>query len=57
MRLEVTGFFDDRSTDRLGMETDAKLIGTLSDLSQYVKEQRARTSFSSRCRSATSSAS
>ncbi len=32
MRLEVTGFFDDRSTDRLGMESDAKLIGTLSDL-------------------------
>jgi putative colanic acid biosynthesis UDP-glucose lipid carrier transferase len=38
MRLEVTGFFDDRSTDRLGMESDAKLIGTLSDLSAYVKE-------------------
>jgi putative colanic acid biosynthesis UDP-glucose lipid carrier transferase len=38
MRLEVTGFFDDRSTDRLGMEADAKLLGTLSDLSAYVKE-------------------
>jgi putative colanic acid biosynthesis UDP-glucose lipid carrier transferase len=38
MRLEVGGFFDDRSTDRLGMESDAKLIGTLSDLSAYVKE-------------------
>ena len=38
MRLEVSGFFDDRSTDRLGMESDAKLIGTLSDLSAYVKE-------------------
>jgi len=37
MRLEVSGFFDDRSTDRLGMEPDAKLVGTLSDLSQYVK--------------------
>jgi hypothetical protein len=31
MRLEVSGFFDDRSSDRLGMESDAKLIGTLSD--------------------------
>src|ERR1700723_1758492 len=38
MRLEVSGFFDDRSSDRLAMEADAKLIGTLSDLSAYVKE-------------------
>jgi putative colanic acid biosynthesis UDP-glucose lipid carrier transferase len=38
MRLEVSGFFDDRSSDRLGMESDAKLIGNLSDLSVYVKE-------------------
>jgi putative colanic acid biosynthesis UDP-glucose lipid carrier transferase len=38
MRLEVTGFFDDRSGDRLGLESDAKLVGTLSDLSTYVKE-------------------
>jgi len=38
MRLEVSGFFDDRSTDRLGLESDAKLIGTLSDLSAYVKQ-------------------
>jgi putative colanic acid biosysnthesis UDP-glucose lipid carrier transferase len=38
MRLEVSGFFDDRSSDRLGMEPDAKLVGTLSDLSAYVKE-------------------
>ncbi len=38
MRLEVSGFFDDRSTDRLGLESDAKLIGTLSDLSTYVKQ-------------------
>ncbi len=38
MRLQVSGFFDDRSSDRLGMESDAKLVGTLSDLSTYVKE-------------------
>jgi putative colanic acid biosynthesis UDP-glucose lipid carrier transferase len=38
MRLQVSGFFDDRSSDRLGMESDANLIGTLSDLSQYVKD-------------------
>ena len=38
MRLEVSGFFDDRSSDRLGLEPDAKLMGSLSDLSTYVKE-------------------
>ena len=38
MRLEVSGFFDDRSSDRLGLESDAKLVGSLSDLSAYVKE-------------------
>jgi putative colanic acid biosysnthesis UDP-glucose lipid carrier transferase len=40
MRVEVAGFFDDRSSDRLGMETDANLIGSLSDMSQFVKENR-----------------
>jgi putative colanic acid biosysnthesis UDP-glucose lipid carrier transferase len=38
MRLEVSGFFDDRSSDRLGLEADAQLVGTLSDLASYVKE-------------------
>jgi putative colanic acid biosynthesis UDP-glucose lipid carrier transferase len=38
MRLQVSGFFDDRSSDRLGLESDAKLVGSLSDLSTYVKE-------------------
>ncbi|MGO9934433.1 MAG: undecaprenyl-phosphate glucose phosphotransferase [Steroidobacteraceae bacterium] len=38
MRLTVTGFFDDRSTDRLGMEVGAKLVGSLNDISQYVKD-------------------
>src|SRR6202166_1000707 len=38
MRLEVSRFFDDRSSDRLGLGADAKLVGTLSDLSSYVKE-------------------
>src|SRR6204780_1831158 len=40
MRVEVTGFFDARSSDRLGMEADAKLVGSLSDMSQYVKDNR-----------------
>jgi putative colanic acid biosynthesis UDP-glucose lipid carrier transferase len=38
MSLDVSGFFDDRSPDRLGMESDAKLVGNLSDVSQYVKD-------------------
>src|SRR6202166_2746483 len=40
MRLKVSGFFDDRSSDRLGLESDATLLGSLSDLSTYVKEHR-----------------
>jgi putative colanic acid biosysnthesis UDP-glucose lipid carrier transferase len=38
MRLEVSGFFDDRSSDRLGLEPDVQLVGTLSDLSAFVKQ-------------------
>jgi putative colanic acid biosynthesis UDP-glucose lipid carrier transferase len=40
MRLDVAGFFDDRSTDRLGMEPGAKLVGALSELGEYVKAHR-----------------
>jgi putative colanic acid biosysnthesis UDP-glucose lipid carrier transferase len=40
MRLEVTGFFDDRSSDRLGMESGTTLVGSLADMSQYVKDHR-----------------
>src|ERR1700723_263234 len=40
MRLSVAGFFDDRSIDRLGIESDAALIGPLGDLGAYVKEHR-----------------
>jgi putative colanic acid biosynthesis UDP-glucose lipid carrier transferase len=38
MRLEVSGFFDDRSADRLGMEAGTKLVGNLGDVASYVKE-------------------
>jgi putative colanic acid biosynthesis UDP-glucose lipid carrier transferase len=38
MRLEVSGFFDDRSSDRLGMEAGIKLVGNLGDVAAYVKE-------------------
>jgi putative colanic acid biosynthesis UDP-glucose lipid carrier transferase len=40
MGLEVTGFFDDRSSDRLGVEPDSQLIGALSDLGEYAREHR-----------------
>jgi putative colanic acid biosysnthesis UDP-glucose lipid carrier transferase len=40
MRLEVAGFFDDRSIDRLEMASDATLVGSLGDLGAYVKEHR-----------------
>jgi putative colanic acid biosynthesis UDP-glucose lipid carrier transferase len=41
MRLEVKGFFDDRSIDRLGIGAgDASLVGPLTDLGPYVKEHR-----------------
>ena len=39
-RVEMAGFFDDRSKDRLGMDGETRLLGSLSDLSQYVKENR-----------------
>jgi putative colanic acid biosysnthesis UDP-glucose lipid carrier transferase len=38
MRLQVKGFFDDRSADRLGMEAGINLVGNLGDVSKYVKE-------------------
>jgi len=38
MHLKVQGFFDDRSSDRLGMESDSRLIGPLGELGQYVKQ-------------------
>jgi len=40
MGLEVTGFFDDRSSDRLGVESDSRLIGALSDRGQYARKHR-----------------
>jgi putative colanic acid biosynthesis UDP-glucose lipid carrier transferase len=40
MGLEVTGFFDDRSSDRLGVESDSRLIGALGDLGQYARKHR-----------------
>ena len=40
MRVDMVGFFDDRSKERLGMDGEAKLVGSLSDMSEYVKANR-----------------
>ncbi|HEY2463076.1 MAG TPA: undecaprenyl-phosphate glucose phosphotransferase [Steroidobacteraceae bacterium] len=40
MRVDMAGFFDDRSEDRLGLNADARLLGSLSDMSQYVRDNR-----------------
>ncbi len=40
MRIEITGFFDDRSSERLGVEEDSLLIGPLAELGRHVKEHR-----------------
>jgi putative colanic acid biosynthesis UDP-glucose lipid carrier transferase len=38
MRIQVAGFFDDRSVGRLSMDADTQLVGTLSDVAKYVNE-------------------
>jgi len=38
MRIEVAGFFDDRSVDRLAMEAQTRLVGSLADVARYVNE-------------------
>jgi putative colanic acid biosynthesis UDP-glucose lipid carrier transferase len=40
MRLEVAGFFDDRSDSLHGIEPDVNILGSLSDLGAYVKQHR-----------------
>src|SRR5690242_221236 len=38
--LEVEGFFDDRSAERLGLPGRARLLGRLPDLASFVKRRR-----------------
>jgi Undecaprenyl-phosphate glucose phosphotransferase len=38
--MHVEGFFDDRSAQRLGLATPARLLGTLPDLVSFVKRRR-----------------
>ncbi len=40
LHLTVTGFFDDRSSDRLAMAADALLLGGLGQLAAYINEHR-----------------
>src|SRR3984885_5338755 len=40
MRVDMAGFFDDRSKERLGMDGEVKLVGSLSEMSQDVKNNR-----------------
>ncbi len=40
MGIQVEGFFDDRSHDRLEIEPDATLLGSLGDVAAYVNEHR-----------------
>ncbi|HEY2683511.1 MAG TPA: undecaprenyl-phosphate glucose phosphotransferase [Steroidobacteraceae bacterium] len=38
--MDVVGFFDDRSSDRLGMDSSVSLMGSLSDVAAYAKSHR-----------------
>jgi putative colanic acid biosynthesis UDP-glucose lipid carrier transferase len=38
LRLQVVGFFDDRAANRLRLEPDAQLLGKLSDLPDYARD-------------------
>ncbi|HEY0340425.1 MAG TPA: undecaprenyl-phosphate glucose phosphotransferase [Steroidobacteraceae bacterium] len=40
MGMQVEGFFDDRSAQRLGLEVPARLLGTLPDLTAFVKRNQ-----------------
>jgi putative colanic acid biosysnthesis UDP-glucose lipid carrier transferase len=38
--LQIAGFFDDRSVERLGLSRSGELLGGLSDLSAYVQAEK-----------------
>ncbi|HEY1726719.1 MAG TPA: undecaprenyl-phosphate glucose phosphotransferase [Steroidobacteraceae bacterium] len=38
LRLQVEGFFDDRASDRLNLESDIHLVGRLSEVAGFAKE-------------------
>jgi putative colanic acid biosynthesis UDP-glucose lipid carrier transferase len=38
--MSIEGFFDDRSAERLGVETAAPLLGKLPDLPEYVRQHK-----------------
>jgi putative colanic acid biosysnthesis UDP-glucose lipid carrier transferase len=40
LAMQVEGFFDDRSAERLGLSSPARLLGTLPDLVSFVKRNQ-----------------
>lgn len=40
MCISVVGFFDDRSSERLGVEEEARMLGRLSDLAEFVNTHK-----------------
>ena len=40
MGMQLVGFFDDRSADRLGDLPDGRLLGGLTELPDYVRDQQ-----------------
>lgn len=45
MCMSVSGFFDDRSSERLGVEEEACMLGRLSELAEYVKTNKTEVIF------------
>lgn len=39
LKIDVAGFFDDRSADRLGLEPQERLLGGLPDMATFVKQR------------------
>jgi len=40
LHIEVSGFFDDRNGERLEVKSRSELLGSLSDIANYVKQHR-----------------
>ncbi len=45
MCIAVDGFFDDRSSERLGVEEEARMLGRLSDLAEYINTHKTEVIF------------
>lgn len=45
MCIAVDGFFDDRSSERLGVEEEARMLGRLGDLAEYINTHKTEVIF------------